>query len=172
LPIAVATQLILAKPTQGQALRHLQFVTKAQMNSIKSAIDRAPCCKDALRRTRYLFFRSFQLLLVLSLFYLTACSLSTEKRKIAQTKQTIQQLASEVDMLRRKSGRLPRDEAEFTSLRGKPLPTSAWGRQIEYRLDKDSPENFWIITLSPAPQGWIFRYGSKHPEAGITVVLF
>lgn len=105
--------------------------------------------------------------------FLCGCSgKQAEAKRNAETKQIIEAFAADVQSLKEKHGRLPKDEAELVAWLGKPLPLSAWKRTLEYRLLPENPEHFRIVTVSGYPYWLVFQYDSAKPELGVTTSTF
>ena len=110
------------------------------------------------------------LVVVTALWWKTrASSEDILKERISRTKVAVQEFASQVEVLRSKTGVLPTNEAQLAELLGKPLPRSAWDGQLKY-----SATNGWfrVETVSPFPQWMIFEYDSRNPTAGVAVYPF
>lgn len=95
-----------------------------------------------------------------------------EAKRNAETKQMVAALASEIEGLRKKNGRLPKDEAELVTWLGKPMPMSAWKRPLEYKRVSENPEHFRITTVSEYPYWLVFQYNSAKAEEGVTTSTF
>jgi len=81
-------------------------------------------------------------------------------------------LIAEIEAFRRIHGRFPRDEAELLTTRGKAMPKSAWGDELDYHCDGDS----FVITCWTARAhnflAMIYAYDSRDPHRGIVVESF
>ena len=105
--------------------------------------------------------------------FLCGCSgKQAEAKRNAETKQIIEVLVANVQSLKDKQGRLPKDETELVAWLGKPLPMSAWNRRLEYRLSPDNPGHFQITTISEYPYWLVFQYDSAKPQKGVTTSTY
>ncbi|HVX60596.1 MAG TPA: hypothetical protein VHC19_08340, partial [Pirellulales bacterium] len=90
---------------------------------------------------------------------------------------SLYKLTAEIESIRARTGRLPKDERELIALRGQPISTNGESAVLSYkRLDEDHYrldcvlQNFWGRQRDTI--GWIVRYyGPKTPRR-VRVVLF
>ena len=76
---------------------------------------------------------------------------------------TLHRLSAEIDAARAKTGRLPKDEAELVTLRGKPLPTHSSNYHVRYLQDNDGGYYLegYVTYLWGGGWGWVYCfYGS------------
>lgn len=95
----------------------------------------------------------------------------TVQKRDDETKRIIQQLASEVEALSRKTGIVPTNREHLIQLLGKPLPRSGWNTPINYKYVVTNG-NFRIESLSPYPHWMIFEYNSCNPTSGVASYSF
>jgi len=92
------------------------------------------------------------------------------RRNKNRTAQIILSLASNVDSIRNKTGRLPTNESELASMLDQEMPQSAWGAKIEY--SKTGSNSFRLSTMSPYPMLDIFNYDSTRTPRPLSIYPF
>jgi hypothetical protein len=88
------------------------------------------------------------------------------------TKNTISDLAQEIDVVSKAKGRLPADEGQLIAWLGKPLPFTAWGDPIKY-YHHNEKEVYFVNTLTDFSNGGIiYSYSSDDKSRAVKTQPF
>jgi len=92
------------------------------------------------------------------------------QRRVERTRGTIQTLVTDIERIRSKLGRLPKDEQELASWLGKPMPWSEFGRPIRYEPSQKDPIHYKVtsFTLMGIAEEINFEFDSQQSRSGVT----